>query len=272
MNISQAKAVAGISKKRSVFGRKNLLAAIEQCKRGIIAAHPDRTGGNTSRAAELSEAQQVFKERLRGNRCQVSGCGQPISASATHCRMHSRAKASPLPKDFKPALRTKPGPRANSNQRVDVAPVGGPEAKLGYYTDAVQKVVKRWQKTIPDNYLRSYFLAVGNAVVFRETSLNLPFVPVSYWPAIWELGAAVSKVIGDQTKPASWILRHPGGMINGKQDSWGSVRDQIIKQGGPQFSCARLAQAWKRMKLTTPNDLAREHREAMRPRHDIKSG
>jgi len=265
MNISSAKALLGI--RGRVADRAALEAAVQLCKARIVAA---RRASDDSLAATLSEAREVFRQRLIGRgRCEV--CSATISSSARRCRLHQRSrraalpgppKAKPLPREYRAiekALRQR-----NSNARVDVAPTGGPLARLGFHTPPVQKVLSRWAGQVRMDMLERYFDAVATAVVHRETSLSMERVAPQLWPLVFELGLAVAQVFNDTRSPRAWLMRETGTMTNGSHSSWLEIVNRIKKEGGPRFTAGHLAKIAGGMKLTTPAPLGKEFRRLRR--------
>jgi hypothetical protein len=289
MNINQAKAVAGIPKEQSVAGRNNLLAAIEHCKRGIIAA---RRGGNDGQAAELSGAQQLFKRCLRArNTCEV--CGDPITRAATRCRLHRGKRALAGPEGQQAAWQ-KPA------RRIDVSPEGGWLARYGFWAGPVQKVVKRWSGKVSQSRIREYFTTIAEAMIFRGPTVvplvvnekplaepepqdpdflakhdaveaqrrnafnrykvgsNLPFryVGPNDWSCVFELGKALDEVLKDKSKPDSWLIRFPIWVAtDGAQDEWPEVAARIQQLGGKAFKPNTLTQAARRLRMLTPKPI-----------------
>lgn len=257
MNLNQAKKAAGIAPHETIAGREALEAAMCRCVAGIVEA---RRKGNDTRAAELSEAKEVFRRRIRRNTCPV--CGVVIGNGSTHCQVHQRAAAKALPPT---GPETKPEPKGNSNARTPVAPVGGALAHLGFYTAPVKAVVAKWQPTLGAAMVKRYFTPLAMAVVFRNNHVELPFVGHQHWQAVFELGAAIASVMNDTSKPQAWLLSLADCATNGRYKSWQEIRDDIAKQGGPTFTTEQLAQADKRMGLATPREMAKAFR------HDMKA-
>lgn len=256
MNINQVKAVAGIPKGQSVSGRKNLLAAIEHCKRGIVAAHPDRTGGNSTRAAALSEAQQFFKDRLRGNRCEV--CGERITATAKRCRMHTKKRALPGPENQQPA-------RQKPSRRIDVSPEGGWIARYGFYAGPVQKVVRRWAGKVSPSRIQGYFKTIAATMLHRHKPITLSFdyVGPNDWGCVFELGQALDDVLQDKSKAESWLIRFPIWVAtDGRQDDWPKLAARIQQQGGPAFKPNSITQVARRLRMLTPKSIQESYRRA----------
>lgn len=261
MNINQAKAAAGIDR-RTLATRANLGSMMAQVKAGIVAA---RRAGDDSRAARLSEAKQVFKERMGRNQNRCENCGNPIAPGATHCRLHARPRALPGAEppngqwvNSHGNLVTDPKNQTSvgRSKRVSDAPAGGALAYLGLFTAPIQKVMAKWRERISEGLAEQYFFAVAMAVVSRQTALKLPpCVPVEHWRAVWELGMAISEVCEDASKPTSWLLRLSSFLharVNGSVPSWEQVRKEIKRQGGPVFSIASIKNAAKRMRILTP--------------------
>lgn len=256
MNINQAKAIAGIPKSQSVSGRQRLLAAIEHCKRGIIAAHPDRTGGNTSRAAELSEAQQFFKDRLRGNRCEV--CGERITATAKRCRLHIKRRALPGPEGQQPA-------RQKPSRRIDVSPEGGWIARYGFYSRPVQAVVRKWSSNVSRGRIEHYFATIAETMLHRHKPMALAFgyVGPNDWGCVFELGQALDDVLQDKSKAESWLIRIPIQVAtNGAQAEWHELAALIRGKGGPQFKANTITQTARRLRMLTPKSIQESYRRA----------
>ena len=256
MNINQAKAVAGIPRGQSVAGRQRLLVAIERCKRGIVAAHPDR-GGESALAAKLSEAQQVFKDRLRGNRCEV--CGVRIAETATRCRLHQKKRALPGAAEPGPA-ETKPE-RWKLTRRMDVSPEGGWLARYGFYSRPVQAVVRKWGGKVSASRLQHYFATIAETMIRRPKPMALTFgyVGPNDWPCIFQLGIALDEVLADKTKPDSWLIRNPIWVAtHGSQEDWA---DMAARSG---FKANTLNQAARRLRMLTPKPVQESYRRAVR--------
>jgi hypothetical protein len=250
VNINQAKALARI--RASVLGRKSLEAAAAHCKAGIVAA---RKAGDDGRAAELSEARQVFKKRLQGNNCQQ--CGKPIADGASNCRFHQRVKALPGPCQT-------PAKGQRGKWRVDASPDGGAIARWGYYSPSVRKVIQRWQR-LGDGLPERYFVAAWKMVTWNEWPVL--FIPEAHWPAVLEIGLAICKMRSDHKRPACWLLRLCNGvMVNGEWPSWPDVQAEIIRKGGPDFAISQLKQASRELRLTTPKEEQDRWHEARRNR------
>jgi len=255
MNISQAKAVAAIPyrlRSRADFERAEL-----DCKSKIIAA---RRANDADRAAALSEAKEFFKRRARAyNTCPK--CGATIARGAAHCRICSRGQikaiASPVGIESQP---TKPEKR-NGNARVFIP--GNELAALGYYSKTVQKVLARWRGKISEETLDGYFSAVATSVIlnrnFLELQRTIPPKPQSHWLAVFELGAAVVKVL-DKGRPHAWLL---GGevVVNGQLQDWEAVRAKIKKNNGPDFSARHLSKVAHELKLSVPKETAKSYRQ-----------
>ena len=254
MNINKAKKVAGI--RFSITSRANLARAASHCKSEIIAA---RRAGDDTRAAELSEAKEVFKRRTRArNTCAI--CGTTIARGATYCQIHYRPQniAIGAPAGMNPQPLQTERRKGNGNARV--APTIDPFAPLGYYSAPVQKIVAKWRDTIGDEMLQRYFSAVAMAVVLKNCKLELPtFVPWQHWQAVFEIGATIAKVCADKSKAEAWIL---GGECakDGSYESLQEIRAKIIKQGGKSFSVGALAAAFHRLKLSVSKETAKDFR------------
>jgi hypothetical protein len=254
MKTNQAKAIAGI--KYNLTTRKDYIRAERDCVKLIIAARKAR---EDIRAAELSEAKEVFKKRTRA-RSNCAICGTTIARGATHCRIHSRPqnKVIAAPAGMNPQPLQTERRKGNGNARV--APIIDPFAPLGYYSAPVQKIVAKWRDTIGDEMLQRYFSAVAMAVVLKNCKLELPpIVPVDHWQAVFEIGAAIAKVCADKRKAEAWIL---GGecAVNHRYESLSEIRAKIIKQGGKPFSVGALAAAFHRLKLSASKETAQDFR------------
>ena len=94
------------------------------------------------------------------------------------------------------------------NQRVDVAPEGGLEAMLGFYTPPVRRVWAKWVGQIEEERLKHYFIAAATAVISHENQLDLPgLIPPGHWQPIFELGSAVCAVCNKKSLPAAWAAK-----------------------------------------------------------------
>ena len=148
------------------------------------------------------------------------------------------------------------------NRRIDVAPEGGVLARLGFYTSPVQKVVRKWQGKVDAETLENYFKRVAMPVVLNNTSLKIEFVRPHHWQLIWELGAAITKVMGDDMNLDKWLLRLPISVA--RDHEWESWDEIAVKIGGlakrkePSLSGTLKTRA-KRLKLLTPAELASDY-------------
>jgi hypothetical protein len=258
VNINQAKALAGLPSIARVTGRDGAERALKALKPLIVQA---RRLGDDSRAAKLSEAKEIFRKRLVGsNRCEV--CGNPISASATRCRLCLRPKALPLTAAYRaiaPDNTNQDWPTANPNARLSVAT--NPLALSGYYTPPVQKVVSKWRGTIPEETLKGYFVAVWPVARHKGTFLNIKGVEPKDWPAVFELGLAVCAVYGNKTKLPFWLLTlpiHTG--PNYRFPDYADISVMIRKRGGKDFTPGAIQKSLKSMKLVTGREEATQVR------------
>ncbi|HXB59996.1 MAG TPA: hypothetical protein VNU95_10545 [Candidatus Acidoferrales bacterium] len=250
MNINQAKAVAGIQ--HNVTDRNELERALERCISEIIAA---RKANNDIRAAELSEAKEVFRRRLRSvNTCGV--CGKTISRGATHCRIHrfgAKPKALPVLPGWQPE--SKPQLKGNSNGRIAMFPRGGLPAMLGYYSRPVKKVVAKWCDEIPEEILKRYLELVAFPL-FYQRNVQINETRPRHLQAIYELGVAITTLYNNNASPESWLLKQPGIFIGSPCQPWAEVIAYIKKSAGPTFTENILKQTAKRMMLLTPRPVA----------------
>ena len=174
MNINQAKAVARI--KDSTSGRAGMEAASERCKALIIQA---RKAGDDKRASELTEAWQVFKKRLR-NAAYCDECGRVIDRDATRCTLHRVKTTKELP--FGPVpepIKRESSRRQNSNARVSGITFDSALAHCGFYTAPVQKVVRKWSRSLPAHALESYFRSL--AMAHYSFRLYWHYLVVFHW-------------------------------------------------------------------------------------------
>lgn len=256
MNITQAKALAGIQ--ANLSGKAAYQGAMQATVKQIALA---RKAGDDTRAAELSQAKQVFKKRALRNTCEI--CGQVISNKATLCMICARKSSKALPGPLASVQAAIKAPRPNNNARVAVAPEGGPLARLGYYCKPVQAVLSKWRSSIKPEALDKYFFSVAMPVIFRETKSRLPgFIPPQHWPVVFELGNAICAVFNDTSKPEAWLLRQNDVATNGQFDSWQQIADDITRLGGPRFQPGNLRQAARRIKLITPPALAKDWKDS----------
>lgn len=245
MNINQAKAIAGIN--YSVTGKAELSRAVLDCKNGIIAA---RRASNDTRAAQLSEAQAIFKKRAKAKSVCLE-CGATISRGAMRCRIHSRSlnKAIAAPLGLKPTEKRK----GNGNARVDA--ISDPLALLGYYTPAVQKVVSKWRGIIGDYTVERCFVSVARAVLDHYPLELPPVLTTEIWQAVFELGAAIAGVCQDKKKIEAWIL---GKAVEG---SYKDIQKSIIHQGGRRFETGAIAKRFKDLRLSVSKEVAKGYRQ-----------
>jgi hypothetical protein len=156
-------------------------------------------------------------------------------------------------------------PQKSINRRVSVAPEGGLLAELGFFTRQVQVVVRKWEGKVSRELLEDYFTVVARAVVFEtrnnfDVQLHFRFVIREYWPLVFELGLAISKVVNDDENIDRWLLMQPISVAkNGKWDSWDSLAEFIGKRVGQAksqgFANTVKARA-KRLRILTPPDVA----------------
>lgn len=254
MNLNQAKSAAGIPASESITGRAAIERAIRQCVKAIIVA---RKAGNDDQAARLSEAKEVFRKRLGRNGCAV--CGVTIGRGATHCQAHYRRKALP---SHNPTPQKAESARGNSNARIDVAPIGGMKATLGFYAEPVQYVLKKWAgKNLRPEWIEDIFIRVAMPVRFRESEMKVTIPYHQLWKFVADLMMAVTELYTDRSKPAYWLLSLPNSVAtNGKYPSFEDIRDEVIKNSGPAFTTGQLRTAYSRLKLATPKELANEFR------------
>ena len=259
MNLTLAKRIAGISPQENVSSREAVDKAVRTCAKLAAPHHPDRNPNNkraAKRFFEIMAARDFFKAKMPHG-CLV--CGETISRGATHCRIHQRTTALPPADGSQPVLQSK----GNGNARVSV--VGDPHALLGYYTAPVQKVVSKWREEIREPMLQRYFESVASAVVFRDSSMQLPFVAPQHWQAVFELGRAICNVLANIRTPHGWLLKLSGIHVatNGRFPSTAEISQQIIDAGGKSFKSGNIAQALKGMKLTTPREISAEFRKSV---------
>jgi len=122
-------------------------------------------------------------------------------------------------------------------------------AECGWYTTPVQHVVKRWRGRVREDLLQGYFMDVAFALRERSHSFNV--VERSHWPAVFELGLALDKVLCDRSKPAYWLLTLPINVaVNMELEPWGELSARIVKNGGPHFDPRTLRKTAERLKIT----------------------
>lgn len=253
MNLNQAKAVAGISPSQTIAGRAGLQMAIRHCKESIIAA---RRRGDDKHAAELSEAKEVFRRRLKRNTCAV--CGVTIGMSAKFCRIHHRRKSLPFP-GCNPVVA---GPKGNVNARIDVSPKGGLIARFGFYARPVQIVFKKWKMILEPEIVKSCLIGVAHDLRMRQVSLVR--IPRGHWQCALELAAALTSVLMDRTSPQGWLLNHIHVLQVADGETGFSGWAEIAKQTGGRFSASRLSKAAERLQLLTPAPIAESYRRAVK--------
>lgn len=259
MNLNQAKAVAGIRSSESIAGRDAIERAIKQCVKAIVVA---RKAGDDSLAASLSEAKEVFRKRLGRNGCAV--CGVAISPKATHCQLHAKRKQ--IGNKVNPVLQK--AARQNSNARIDVAPVGGIKATLGFYSSEVQDVLKKWEGSkLRSEWIEDVFMRVAKPIRFRKSEMEIKIPYYQLWRFAADLMVAVTNVFTNKTRPEYWLLSLSISVAqNGKYPSFDEIRETVIKNAGPAFSTAQLRTAYSRLKLATPKDIASGFRCDMKGR------
>jgi len=255
VNIRQAEKTLGITySTRTEAGR---LKALAEAKRQIVAA---RRAGDDERAKELSAAKALFT-RQRKNRCEV--CGVTINAKATRCAQHQRnraPKAIPFSDDFPKPASDKPG----NQRRTDVAPEGGEIARLGYYAKPVQKIVKRWlAQGVREEWIEDVFVAVATPIRFRNHKTEIHVAHPGLWPMAWELGQAIHAVLSDKTSADYWLLTmRTGTMQNGMSVSDREIAEAATAATGKLFNEATIRKGSQRLRLNTPESIAKDYRKA----------
>jgi len=248
MNLTQAKEIAGIAPSLKIAGAGGATYALAEIKKRMTEAR--KLGEDNPALPALGEAKALFKQML--NRfCPV--CGVKIARGAKACALHGRVKAKLFPADQTLKL-----PKGR-NPRVDVAPEGGPLARLGYYAPEVQKVVAKWQSAVPAGHIEYYFQKLASIAAGHSTTLELKFITPNYIPLISQLGNAITKDRSDTNSATCWLLKLPIGVATGGRFSpWRDVAAEIKRAGGPDLSPAALKSEAKRLRLLTPKHLAKE--------------
>jgi len=106
-------------------------------------------------------------------------------------------------------------------------------AALGWWTNRVQKAVKRWRQAgIPDKLLERYYADVAAPVVFPSHELSVTAWP-HHWQCVFELGQAIAAVMATTTAPERWVLLHAcGNAVNGQFPKWETLAWEIEQRGG----------------------------------------
>jgi len=139
--------------------------------------------------------------------------------------------------------------QAKVNRRTVFSEKRTTVAECGWYTTPVQHVVKRWRGRVREDLLQGYFMDVAFALRERSHSFNV--VERSHWPAVFELGLALDKVLCDRSKPAYWLLTLPINVaVNMELEPWGELSARIVKNGGPHFDPRTLRKTAERLKIT----------------------
>ena len=152
------------------------------------------------------------------------------------------------------------------NCRVDVAPAGGVLAMRGFYTRQVQAVVRKWAGKVTPGVLEDNFPTIASTVMdgrFYNPKIEFHGIICRRdWPAIFELGIAIAKVVHDETSIDKWLLTMPTSVAtNGKWDSWDSIAECIGKRVGQSHSVGftnTVKQRAKRLRLLTPSDIGND--------------
>jgi hypothetical protein len=146
----------------------------------------------------------------------------------------------------------------NNNARVHWEPKGGPLAEIGFYCAPVQKIVRKWEKTIGVEVLGDYFMQVACPVIasYRgnsELKLPMQFQNHNHWKAIFELGQAITKIMDEKSKPERWLLFLPEVTVGSSDGfrSWLQISEQIVRWGGPRFTPNRLAGKSANIRITS---------------------
>jgi len=122
-------------------------------------------------------------------------------------------------------------------------------AECGWYTAPVQRVVKRWRGRVREDLLQGYFFDVAFALRDRSREFNV--AERSHWPAVFEFGLAMDKVLCDRERPAYWLLTLPVNVAtNSELEPWGELSARIVKNGGPHFDPRTLRKTAERLKIT----------------------
>ena len=259
MNITQAKAVAGIAPHIKLPGIKGAEYGLAQVKQRMVEARRSPLGEGHPELPALSAA-KVFFRQMTNRFCPV--CDAPIARGAKACRIHSRPQSKMLaaPAGSKPIEQD--WHKGKANARISV--VTNPLALAGYYTPPIQKVVAKWGGTIQEETLKGYFVAVWPVARHKGTFLNIKGVEPRDWPAVFELGLAACAVYGNKNKLPFWLLTlpiHTG--PNYRFPSHADIAATIRKHGGKDFTAGAIQKALTSMKLGTGRD------EAKQARHDF---
>lgn len=142
-------------------------------------------------------------------------------------------------------------------QRISVKPEGGFLAIYGFYAPPVQKVVRKWQPKMRQDWIEEYFYQVAWGRRRKRLEFNVPFA--DHWLFVWQIGIALERIYSNEKSPCYWLLKWSLHVAtNGKWDSWSEVSKKIKVQGGVQFSPGTLATYAKRLRLITPPNPARD--------------
>lgn len=148
--------------------------------------------------------------------------------------------------------------RRTSNRRVML---GGTHwlALVGYFASPVQRVVRRWSREVHREQIEQYFAEIGKVVVFQCRDLQLTVRAPSHWECVWDLASAINTVMSRRGHTDYWLLKMSNTATNDEWPKWSKVAWQIEAAGGPRFTTAALAQASKRLRLSSPPELVREY-------------
>ena len=139
--------------------------------------------------------------------------------------------------------------QAKVNRRTVFSEKRTTVAECGWYTTPVQHVVKRWRGRVREDLLQGYFFDVAFALRDRSHEFNV--VERSHWPAVFEFGLALDKVLCDRERPAYWLLTLPVNVAtNSELEPWGELSARIVRYGGPNFTPDTLRKTAERLKIT----------------------
>jgi len=249
MKIKQAKEISGI--KYDLNTREDFFRAERETIKLIVAA---RRSKDNDRAAELSDAHSVFKKLARAGKNTCVICGATVSRGAIHCRIHAR------PQNKKISSATEGAKiKGNGNAHIDI-----PKdhlAPYGYYAAPVRKVISKWSKKFSQEWIELFFNNAARVAFYDYHHFNSLVIPTrEHMRAFLEIATAVLNVCEDKTKPDAWLLQRRS-VIDGRGGYYKALRENIIKNGGPDFTIGQLTTAKKKLALSLPKSMAKSYRE-----------
>lgn len=250
--VKEAAQVVGLA--RPPVTTAELRDAIKACKRLLKHEHPD-TGGSIEAARRIIQAMELFQNTIIPT---CPECGARLARGAKYCRLHQRKKALPPVNCVNHTV--EPAPKGNGNARIYFGAAGGPYAEQGFYLVPVQRVFKKWERTLGNDAAMKCFRTAAAGVLTMARNVGLAHLPRPQWQCAFELAAALASVVCDHSKAESWLLRKIHVLAVADQNGFCSW-DEIAANFGNKFTPAQLRQSAKRLRLLTSKEMAAEFRK-----------